>query len=142
MLFTELIFGILASPQFAAFIFTALVAVATWVARQIVALIKRQLTAQQIETLFKVAAIAVTFAEQTGADKTGAEKKAEALRVAQTYLNAYNIKVTATQLNAAIEAAVFSEITKLEPPPPPNEPPVLPSVEALGFPNFPPISNG
>lgn len=126
MLITELILGILASPQFAAFLFTALVAVATWIGRQVVALIKKQLTASQIETLFKVAAIAVTFAEQTGAEKTGAEKKLEAIRVAQIYLDAYNIKVSLSQLEAAIEAAVFSEITKLTPPPPPVDPVLSP----------------
>jgi hypothetical protein len=114
----ELVGAILTSPEFAAFVVTALVTIAGWLGKTLVSFVNKKLTAEQIAVLMKVAAISVAVAEQTGLGKTAEEKKAEAMFVAQTYLDAYGIKVNAEQLSAAIEAAVFNEINKWETPEP------------------------
>lgn len=75
----------------------------------------RRLSVEQLHLLTAAAGFAVKFAEQTGLDKTGEEKKAEALRVASDFLAEYGIKVTPEQLDAAIEAALF-EAMKSQPP--------------------------
>jgi hypothetical protein len=108
----ELISTILQSPEFAAFLVSVLVAVATFVGKSLRDLLVRNLTAKQLEMLMTIAVNAIRVAEQLGYDQTGEEKKAEAIRIAQTYLDAYGIKVSAAQLSAAIEAAVFAELTK------------------------------
>lgn len=134
--FLALLGTIVASDQFAAFLFSALVAIATWIAKSVVAILKNKLTDAQLAILFKVASQAVLVAEQTGALKTSEEKKAEAIRVAQTYLEAYKIKVSLAQLDAAIEAAVYSELTQFKPPLPSAEPvePGTPTAPPSEFP--------
>ena len=110
----DLINQILGSPEFMAFLFAAITAVIGFVGKSLRDLLSNKITTEQLQLLLVVAKQAVAVAEQTGLAATGAEKKAEAIRVAQTYLDAYGIKVSAAQLEAAIEAAVFSELTKVE----------------------------
>lgn len=115
MTFTEFIGSILASPEFSAFILATVVGLAGWVAKSLRALIGEKLTGEQLKTLLLIGENAVKVAEQTGFTATGAEKKAIALKVAQSYLDAYGIKVTAAQLEGAIEAAVYSELSAWKP---------------------------
>lgn len=74
----------------------------------------RRLSVEQLRLLTDIATFAVNFAEQTGLDKTGEQKKAEALKVASDFLAKYGLKVTPEQLDAAIEAALY-EATKPAP---------------------------
>jgi LL-H family phage holin len=113
----EVLTTILNSPEFIALLLTVITAVIGFVGKTLRDFIGRKLTAEQLNLLIIIAKQAVSVAEQTGITKTGEEKKAEAIRVAQTYLDAYGIKVSVAQVEAAIEAAVFSELTKLEPAP-------------------------
>lgn len=118
----QLLTSIVTSPEFAGFMITVLVAVATFVGKALRDVLVHNLSAKQLEMLMTIAQNAVKVAEQTGLGKTGEEKKAEAVKVAQTYLDAYGIKVDAAQLEAAIEAAVFSEIAPVAPVVVPSEP--------------------
>lgn len=112
------ILGILQSPEFASIVLTAAVAGAGLIGRAVYQFLRRKLTTEQLRILFIIAENAVRAAEQTGLGKTGAEKKAEAIAYAQTLLDAYQIKVNAAQLVAAIEAAVFAELNQLAVPEP------------------------
>lgn len=122
----EIVVTILQSSEFAAFVFASLTAIATWLARSTVRLIRSKLNEEQLKVLFRVSEQAVRVVEQTAKNAGSAEKKAKAIEVAQTYLDAYGIKVSAAQLDAAIEAAVFSVITQFEAPVPE---PVIPPAE-------------
>lgn len=113
----ELIQTILNSPEFVALLITVITAVIGFVGKSARDLIGRKVTAEQLKLLMIIAKQAVAVAEQTGIAKTGAEKKAEAIRVAQVYLDAYGIKIEAAQVASAIEAAVFTELTQFEPVP-------------------------
>lgn len=128
MSFTDWLSGILSSPEFAAFVILVLTSLAGWVAKNVNAFLGEKLTAEQLRTVMVVAQNAVRVAEQTGLGKTGEEKKAEAMRVAQTYLDAYGIKIDAERLASAIESAVYSELTEFKPLELPEE--VVPSGEA------------
>ena len=119
MTFTEFIGSILASPEFSGLVIATLVGLAGWLARSIKQFIGEKLSAEQLKLLMTVAENAVRVAEQTGATATGAQKKAKAIEVAQSYLDAYGIKVSAEQLAGAIEAAVYSEFTQFKAPEPP-----------------------
>ena len=77
-----------------------------------------KLTQEEIATLQRVAALAVTAAEQMGLGQTGEAKLALALDFASKQLDVYGIKVSPAQLRAAIEAAVYSSITRWELAPP------------------------
>lgn len=113
----EVITGILNSPEFIALLLTVITAVIGFVGKALRDFIGKKLTAEQLQVLIIIAKQAVAVAEQTGLAKTGEEKKAEAIKVAQTYLDAYGIKVSVAQLEAAIEAAVWNELTQFEPAP-------------------------
>jgi LL-H family phage holin len=113
----ELVQQILSSPEFVGLLIAVITAVIGFVGKSLRDLIGKKVTAEQLQLLMVIAKQAVAVAEQTGIAKTGEEKKAEAIRVAQTYLDAYGIKIDAAQVAAAIEAAVFTELTKLEPAP-------------------------
>jgi LL-H family phage holin len=113
----ELITSILNSPEFVALLITVITAVIGFVGKSLRDLIGDKITAEQLKVLMVIAKQAVAVAEQTGITKTGEEKKQEAIRVAQVYLNAYGIKIDAAQVAAAIEAAVFTELTQFEPVP-------------------------
>jgi len=113
----ELVQQILSSPEFVALLITVITAVVGFVGKSLRDLIGSKVSAEQLQLLMVIAKQAVAVAEQTGIAKTGAEKKAEAIRVAQVYLDAYGIKIDAARVAAAIEAAVFTELTKLEPAP-------------------------
>lgn len=112
----EFILNILASPEFATAMLTLFVTVVggavAFVGKEVRALLRKKLSAEQLQILMKIAEQAVFVAEQTGLDHEAEEKKAEALRIAATYLQAYGIKVSAAQLDAAIEAAVFSHLNQ------------------------------
>lgn len=110
----ELVQQILSSPEFIALLLTVITAVIGFVGKAARDFIGRKVTAEQLRLLLVIAQQAVAVAEQTGLAKTGEEKKAEAIRVAQTYLDAYGIKVNAAQIEAAIEAAVFNELTQFK----------------------------
>jgi hypothetical protein len=81
--------------------------------------ILRQKSAAEIGQILQIAGIAVRAAEQLGG-VDGAEKLDKATDIAQKYLDAYNIKVSAKQLRAALESAVLTELLK-EPSPLPVE---------------------
>lgn len=110
----ELVQQILSSPEFIALLLTVITAVIGFVGKAARDFIGRKVTAEQLRLLLVIARQAVAVAEQTGLAKTGEEKKAEAIRVAQTYLDAYGIKVSVEQVEAAIEAAVFNELTQFK----------------------------
>ena len=90
----------------------AVTAAVGWLAYQFRRRILGSLNATELALLREIAAIAVSYAEQTGAAKASEEKLAEAVRVANTYLAAYGLNVRAEQLVAIIEAAVYAEVTK------------------------------
>ena len=71
-----------------------------------------KLSADELATLQRIAVLAVTAAEQMGAGQAGEAKLALALDFASKQLDVYGIKVSAAQLRAAIEAAVYSSITR------------------------------
>jgi hypothetical protein len=112
---------ILSSPEFAAFLIASAVALASWIGKSVKALLVNSLDEKQLAMVFSICENAVRVAEQTGLAKTNEEKKAEAIRVAQTYLDAYGIKISADRLSSAIEAAVYSEFTQFKTPTPPVE---------------------
>lgn len=114
----EFLATIVTSPEFGAFLITVLVAVASFLGKALRDFIVQKAKPEQLRFLMDVATKAVRVAEQTGLSKTGEEKKAEAMAIAQTFLDAYGVKVSAAQLSAAIEAAVFVEIGKIEVPEP------------------------
>jgi LL-H family phage holin len=112
----DFILTLLASPEFATFFVGTLAAVVggviAFVGKELRALLNRKLTTEQLALLMKIAREAVRVAEQTGVAATGEEKKDEAIKVAATFLAAYGIKVSESQLDAAIEAAVFAELNQ------------------------------
>ena len=113
--FGEFLRSILNSGEFQVAILGAVLAFIGWLGKKGRELVNSRITAEQLQTLIRIAQEAVKYAEQTGAAKTGEEKKAQALAVAQTFLDLYGIKASAAQIEAAIEAAVFSEITQFQP---------------------------
>jgi len=110
----EFINQILSSPEFMALLLTVITGVIGFVGKTVRDFIGQKVTAEQLRLLLVIAQQAVAVAEQTGLAKTGEEKKAEAIRVAQTYLDAYGIKIDAAQVSAAIEAAVYNELTQFK----------------------------
>jgi LL-H family phage holin len=90
----------------------ALTGVITFVGQALRSFLLRHLSSEQLKLLMTVARQAVLSVEQTSASASAEEKKAEAERIVQTFLDAYGIKASAKQISAAIEAAVFAELTK------------------------------
>ena len=124
--------SVLQSPEFASALATIFITVVTaviaFLGKAARDYLSHNLSSAQLNTLLLIAQQAVAVAEQTGATKAAEEKKAEALAIAQTYLDAYGIKVSAAQLDAAIEAAVFNEFNRFKfiAPAEPEADPVLP----------------
>lgn len=82
-----------------------------FIAHKVYVLLARKLNAAQLTLLMEVATRAVQYAEQVYVAGNGETKKAAAIEAAQTFLAAYGMKVSAAQLNAAIEAAVYATLT-------------------------------
>jgi hypothetical protein len=123
----EIIKSILLDPAFTSAIVTALVgligATIAFLGKQIKAILGARLSAEQLRLLMEIASRAVLAAEQVYADGTAEQKKAEALRAARAFLVAYGLRVGDKQLDAAIEAAVLTDLVHGTPPDPvPDEP--------------------
>lgn len=73
----------------------------------VVRFVRLKTTAAQFEFIQNTAAIAVSAAEQMGLNGLVEDKKSMALAIAERELAKRGIKVTALQLDAAIEAAVL-----------------------------------
>lgn len=111
----QIIGNILGSSEFTALLLTALTAVIGWIVATAGWAWRKyvlgKLSAQELETLQRIASLAVVAAEQMGLGQTGEQKLALALEFASRQLDVYGIKVTPEQLRAAIEAAVYGNIT-------------------------------
>ena len=112
--------ALIASPEFAVFLLglmgTAITGAVAFVSQAVRKFLNTKLNAEQLTLLMQIANRAVLAAEQTGLDKTGEQKKDEAVSIAVTFLAAYGIKVSGAQLEAAIEAAVYSGLTSQKEP--------------------------
>lgn len=84
-----------------------------WVVRNY---ILRKKSSAEIGLILQIAGLAVRAAEQLGLDNS--DKLDKATDIAQKYLDAYGVKVSAKQLRAALESAVLTELLK-EPSPVP-----------------------
>lgn len=82
-----------------------------FVLKRLYTFLGKKLSAAQLTLLMDVATRAVQYAEQVYKDANGEFKKEQAIAAAQTFLAAYGLKVSASQLDAAIEAAVYATIT-------------------------------
>jgi hypothetical protein len=71
-----------------------------------------EISAEQLDYLERVAAQAVLAVEQIYRDADGETKKAEAIAMVQTKLDARQIKIDLDQIVAAIEASVYDLITR------------------------------
>lgn len=111
----QIIGNILGSSEFTALLLTALTAIVGWIVATAGWAWRKyvlgKLSAQELETLQRIASLAVAAAEQMGLGQTGEQKLALALEFASRQLDVYGIKVTPEQLRAAIEAAVYGNIT-------------------------------
>jgi hypothetical protein len=85
----------------------ALIALLAWQAR---CWLKLNLDASQLKYVSWVASMVVQAAEQYGGDAE--EKKRQAVALAQSWLTDHNVFIDLHTLDAAIEAAVFSELNK------------------------------
>lgn len=85
----------------------ALIGLMVWYLR---AWLQQRLNAEQLQMVNWVAATAVKAAEAYGGEAE--EKKRTAVGLAQTWLHDHNIKLDLHSLDAAIEAAVFSELNR------------------------------
>jgi hypothetical protein len=106
----DFILNVLASPEFITLVITTLGGFLAFAGKQVFALLSRRMSAADLKLLIDIATRAVLAAEQTCKGQPGCDKKAEALRVAQAFIVAYNMKVGAKQLDAAIEAAVLADL--------------------------------
>lgn len=104
---------LIGSPEATAFFLTTfagiVTAVVSWVAVTYRREILARIPAKELETLGSIAALVVQNIEQRYEDADGPAKLADAMGLADDFLAKYGIKVTAEQLRAAIEAAVFTE---------------------------------
>lgn len=121
----ELIAAIVGSQEFSEFLLTTVttivVAIVGWVGVQARAQVKAHTTETELTALNNIAAIAVTYVEQKFKDLGGPAKYDKAIRLANTLLEGAGIKVTAQQLQAIIESAVYTEINSA-----PGNDPVVP----------------
>lgn len=120
---TDWIADILASPQFTALVLTAFASgvtgIVAWAARLIRRYVLRHLDERELALLRQIAVISVDYVEQVYQGADGPTKLAEATRVANAMIASYGLKVSAEQLLAIIEAAVYAEIARAELPTPP-----------------------
>ena len=109
--FAESLAQILASPAFtqavASVFLMVMTGVIAFVGTRVRLWFDRRLSADDRAALNEIAMEAVQFAQQTGLDTELAKKKQEALEYASRALIAAGIDVSAKQLDAAIEVAVF-----------------------------------
>ena len=114
----EWIASVLASPEFTALVLAAfasgITAVVAWTARFVRRYILRHLDERELALLRQIAVISVDYVEQVYQGADGPTKLAEAKRVANTMIASYGLKVSAEQLLAIIEAAVFAEVARTE----------------------------
>lgn len=133
--YSWLVIGLLAP-----ILLTVVTGVGTFVGWAIRNYVLRKKSAAEIGQILQIAGIAVRAAEQLGG-VDGADKLNKATDIAQKYLDAYNIKVSAKQLRAALESAVLTELLKepspipvsLEPDPTADPQPVV-AVDSTGAP--------
>ncbi len=78
-----------------------------WIMKEFNA-IKAKLNAEQQIMLDTAVSIAVKAAEQLKLKDAAIDKKNEALKIAQNYLDVHKVKIDLATLDAAIEAAVFA----------------------------------
>jgi 2-methylaconitate cis-trans-isomerase PrpF len=95
---------------------TIVTAIAGYAAVQVRAWIEAHVPQKYLDSLVTIATTAVQAAEQTSLGRDvaldGAAKKRVALSIAQKYIDSTGLKVSADQLDAAIEAAVMAEFNK------------------------------
>lgn len=112
----ELISALVGSQEFTEFLLTAVstvvVAIVGAVAVKARQLVEANTTETELTALNSIAAIAVTYVEQKFNDLDGPVKYAEAVRIANGMLADAGLKVTAQQLQAIIESAVFTELSQ------------------------------
>jgi hypothetical protein len=120
--------SVIFSDPFITGVALAILGMATWLGKQIASAIadwraraNHDLTSEQFKTLIEIAKLAVATAEQLGVGAFAEEKKAKALQVVNTYLKLYDIPVTAEQIDAALEAAVWTELNQWKVQTPPLE---------------------
>lgn len=110
----DLIQSIVGTQEFSEFLLTTVttivVAVVGFVAVRARKLIDDHTTTTELNALVGIAAIAVTYVEQKFNDLGGPAKYAHAVSVANSLLAEAGIKVTAQELQAIIESAVYTEI--------------------------------
>lgn len=102
----------LTSPEFQTALGTLILitigGLATYLTRGIVGLIKAKTTAEQLNTLRTIAAIAVQAVEQSGLGGELEDKKQSAINLVNIFLTQAGITgINADQIDAAIEAAVL-----------------------------------
>lgn len=119
----EWITTVLGSPEFTALLLAAfasgVTAIVAWTARFVRRYILRHLDERELALLRQIAVISVDYVEQVYQGADGPTKLAEATRVANAMIASYGLKVSAEQLLAIIEAAVYAEIARAELPTPP-----------------------
>jgi len=76
--------------------------------------LKAKLSADQLVMLQTAVKIAVQAAEQLKLKDAAIDKKNEALKIAQNYLDAHKVKIDLATLDAAIEAAVFENFNAVK----------------------------
>ncbi|HSW43194.1 MAG TPA: phage holin, LLH family [Patescibacteria group bacterium] len=113
MTIPDLLGTILASDAFAALVLTTVATVATavvgWLGYAVRRHVLRRLDADELALLRQIASVAVAYAEQKYKSSDGPARLAAAMSAANTMLAAYGVKVSAEQLLAVIEAAVYAE---------------------------------
>lgn len=123
---TDWLTGVLGSPEFSTLLLTtfasAVFAFVGWLGYLVRRNILRNLSATDFALLRSIATIAVQYTEQKFTDLDGPAKLTAALQVADTYIAAYGLKVTAAQLLNIIEAAVYAETIKMTLPEPTTQP--------------------
>ena len=113
MTIPDIITTILASDAFAALVLTTVATVATavigWLGVAIRRHVLRRLDADELALVRQIATVAVAYAEQKYRTSDGPARLAAAMSAANTMLAAYGVRVSAEQLLAVIEAAVYAE---------------------------------
>lgn len=138
MTIPEILATILASDAFAALVLTTVATVATavvgWLGYAIRRHVLRRLDADELALVRQIATVAVAYAEQKYRTSDGPARLAAAMSAANTMLAAYGVRVSAEQLLAVIEAAVYAETVHFSsftaPAPAPEETSSLPVLPA------------
>ncbi len=83
-----------------------------WLLTQASIWVKARINETQMGVVVQVVQIAVAAAEQMGATKAIRDKKQYAVNQAQRMLDARGIKISASEIEAQVEAEVFNAINK------------------------------